>query len=394
MRNFWTYILIIVISISVAFNLYPATVLAASEDQPSSWAFQQIDILKTLKFGDESIYNNYRQNITREEFSMLVVSLYEMVTRNSVEAGGINPFSDISESPWKTEIIKAHSLKIVKGVGNGLFNPSGKITRQEVAVMIYNTIRAIHPEEELTINTDLAFHDEAQIQSWAKPAVAFLYDNFIMRGIDELTIGPTLFTTREQALLLLFKTGILSGFLDIDALKARQISKDDDGSVEAVGTVNAEEYWKLGRTFVQEGNNINKPLKAITAYDRAIELDPAFYRAYRDKAEALALLGRYEEAMKNAEKALELNDSDGWCYVRRGRIYSALDNKDKSIQDFTKALDLLTENEPDNRELGSVYIYRAQDFLKKVMIKEAIADLKAAAKYELIYWQILYLLGV
>jgi len=259
--------------------------------------------------------------------------------------------------------------------------------------MIFNTIRAIHPEETPMVNESLAFHDEAQIQSWAKPAIAFLYDNYIMRGIDELTIGPLLYTTREQALLLLFKTGILTGFLDMDALKAHEISRDDDGTIEDPGLERADEYWKLGRAYIQGGKNAKKPLKAIAAFDRAIDLDPAFYPAYRDKAEALILLGRYEEAMKNAEKALELNDRDGWSYVRRGRIYYAFGDNDKSIQDFTRALELLKE-EPDNRELGSIYIYRAQDYLKKVMIKEAIADLKAAAGYDLIYWQVLYLLGV
>lgn len=394
MRNLWIRSLFIVISISIAFTLYPAGISAANEDQPSSWAIQQIGILKGLNFGNESIYNNYREYITREEFSMLVTSLYEAVTGSKIETGDIKPFSDISESPWKTEIVKAHSLRIVNGVGNGLFNPKGKITRQEVAVMIYNTIRAIHPEEKPMVNENLVFHDEAQIQSWAKPAIAFLYDNYIMRGIDELTIGPLLYTTREQALLLLFKTGILTGFLDMDAMRAHEISRDDDGTIEDPGLERADEYWKLGRAYVPEGKNAKKPLKAITAYDRAIDLDPTFYLAYRDKAEALILLERYEEAMKNAVKALELNDRDGWCYARRGRIYSAFDDNDKSIQDFTRALELLKEEEPDNRELGSIYIYRAQDYLKKLMIKEAIADLKAAAGYDLIYWQILYLLGV
>ena len=86
--------------------------------------------------------------------------------------------------------------------------------------MIYNTIRAIHPDVELTANKDLIFRDDAQIASWARPATAYLYDNYFMSGISELTIGPLQYTTREQALLLMFKAGILTGFLNDQVMQS------------------------------------------------------------------------------------------------------------------------------------------------------------------------------
>lgn len=164
--KFLSFMIIAAIIITIS----PVNVFAAASDEPSSWSVEQINMLKTLNLGDLSIYSNYRQDITREEFSMLASSLYEFITDKSIDIGNNNPFNDISGSIYKTEILKANSLKIVSGEGGGKFNPKGKVTRQQVAVMIYNTIKAIHPDVELIANKDLIFKDNAKIAKWARPA--------------------------------------------------------------------------------------------------------------------------------------------------------------------------------------------------------------------------------
>lgn len=221
-----------------------------------------------------------------------------------------------------------------------------------------------------------------------------LYDNYIMGGVAEMTAGPLEFTTREQALLFIFKTGILTGLLDEETarkLKDYEISKDDDGKIEDLKTDSAQAYWELGRKYSLADK---MPERAIAAFSKAIELDPNFYMAYRDKAEAYFFKGMYAEAMDSAEKAVELDDNDGWCYVQRGKVYSVNKETDKAIKDFTKAINLLTAEDPKNKDLAGVYMCRARSFLQKVMIKEAIADFRSAAGYDPAAGDILKLLGI
>ena len=164
--------------------------------------------------------------------------------------------------------------------------------------------------------------------------------------------------------------------------------------IEVLDTGSAEEYWMLGRKYTL-GDKYNKmPRKGIAAYDKAIEMDPDFYLAYRDKAEAYFLLGMYAESMESISKALQLNDADGWCFVHRGKLYSAGQETDKAIADFTKGILMLTAEDASNPDLGGIYTYRARNYLQKMMIKEAVSDLNNAARYDFFIAQVMLLLGI
>ena len=65
-----------------------------------------------------------------------------------------------------------------------------------------------------------------------------------------------------------------------------------------------------GITKVIALDNLGKYEEAIKYYDKAIELDPNNADAWNNKGLALYNLGKYEEAIKYYDKAIEIDPND------------------------------------------------------------------------------------
>ena len=66
-------------------------------------------------------------------------------------------------------------------------------------------------------------------------------------------------------------------------------------------------------------NDLGKYDEAIKAYDRAIELNPEDSDAWCNKGVALYYLGKYDEAIKTSDKTIELNPEDCRCLEQQRR---------------------------------------------------------------------------
>ncbi|MEA4849594.1 MAG: NlpC/P60 family protein, partial [Clostridiaceae bacterium] len=96
----------------------------------------------------------------------------------------------------------ANSLGIVKGIGDGRFAPDNKITRQEISVMLYRTLRAAKPGYNYSGEYSHIFEDYDMISSWAREAVDYLYGIGVTNGIGGDRFSPGGNTSREQAIVL------------------------------------------------------------------------------------------------------------------------------------------------------------------------------------------------
>ncbi len=112
----------------------------------SNWALEEILDAKAYGLTTDHILNNFKQNITREEFCEIVVKLYEQLSDTKAVAADLDTFSD-TRNP---EILKAYNHGIVYGVGGGRFAPYLPITRQEMCVMLYRTLRNTKPGSAIT----------------------------------------------------------------------------------------------------------------------------------------------------------------------------------------------------------------------------------------------------
>ncbi len=100
-----------------------------------------------------------------------------------VRALGLQPkaagtFTDVTADKWYAAYVGAASAcGVITGVGNGKFNPSGTITRQEAAVMVARAARLCGLDTELderAVRNVLAqFGDYMQTPDWARQGLAF-----------------------------------------------------------------------------------------------------------------------------------------------------------------------------------------------------------------------------
>lgn len=150
-------------------------------------------------------------SITRQEFCGIALRLYASLTGSAVPQGGDEPFND-TDSP---DVSAAYALGIISGRGNGVFDPDGLITRQELCKTLDNIISAAGLDAPAADPETLSeYPDRDAVASWAQNAVERMLGSGVIRGVSRLTTGetgeaeetvalnPTGKTTREQALLL------------------------------------------------------------------------------------------------------------------------------------------------------------------------------------------------
>ncbi len=123
----------------------------------------------------------------------------------------------------------------------------------------------------------------------------------------------------------------------IGSWSAKRISDVDSGNRdEGVSDVqSAEDWFNKGKALYAQA----KYGEAVTAFDKAIEIDPQHYGAWAKKADCLTAVGRDEEAIEAAERAIEIDpqDTGPWAYKacalrHLGRYEEALSAIDRAVE--------------------------------------------------------------
>jgi len=134
-----------------------------------------------------------------------------------------------------------------------------------------------------------------------------------------------------------------------------EIANDIDKDVGQITTRSPEAYkfYMEGKKF--HWNDDNRT--ALKYYESAVAIDPEFASAYRAIAIANYNLGFLNEEKKYLQKALELSDRvlERERYQIQGDYYYRLETYDKSIEAFSKLLELYPDDINGNNVLGIIY---------------------------------------
>lgn len=84
----------------------------------------------------------------------------------------------------------------------------------------------------------------------------------------------------------------------------------------------------------------NKYQDAINCYNRAIEIDPRYAEAFRDKGAALGELGLYAEAIKALDKALEIDPESPESWRYKGVALIKLSRNEDALKCLEKATEM------------------------------------------------------
>jgi len=137
------------------------------------------------------------QPITRAEF---IVMLMKYLKQHETEAE--LSFTDADQiGKWAREgIARAVQAGIINGDENGRFLPDRKITRAEMAVILFRAMQASADGIQTT-----GFSDDSAIPKWAKSAVTSLHSLGILNGRSNNKFAPNEPLTRAEAIVAMLR---------------------------------------------------------------------------------------------------------------------------------------------------------------------------------------------
>lgn len=107
-------------------------------------------------------------------------------------------FDDVPAGKWYSDAINwAAANEIVSGYGNGKFGPADTITREQMAVILYNYACYKGDVETNLANLD-AYTDAGDVSSWATTAMKWAVAEGIIAGTSTTTLSPAGDSTRAQ----------------------------------------------------------------------------------------------------------------------------------------------------------------------------------------------------
>jgi tetratricopeptide (TPR) repeat protein len=123
--------------------------------------------------------------------------------------------------------------------------------------------------------------------------------------------------------------------INTNYFKNKYLKFSNESSI-ADETNNLEELVKYGEKEASR-NNFEK---ALTIFDSAIRINPAFDSAYGDKALVFDKMGKLDESLRMYSKALEINPRNSITWHNKGLTLIKKKRMDEAISCFDKAISI------------------------------------------------------
>ena len=276
----------------------------------SDWAQKNIEELALENIFREDAFALFHKGITRERFVYLMVGIYEELADETITIDSSLSFSD-TEDPM---VLKAASIGITKGIGDGVFGPEKEIDREQMVTFLVRTLRLASVDLSSWDGTDL-FNDDDQISEWAKDSVYMAKTNQIINGVGENLFEPKTHASNEEGLFvshkLLKNYGDLAWYQEFDGDRV-YLQVDDE-----LYQIGFEKNIILGD---------NKELYFQTYNDIDRFLNVALLKSYH--------LGYIESPNPNVKGKLEIHDYHP-MKITAESLYEGVDKVgEKTVLDF------------------------------------------------------------
>lgn len=163
------------------------------------WFYESVayDVQNKLFLGTSNSTFSPDDNMTR---AMLVTVLYRLAGE---PGGGQDSFSDVSSQMWYADAVAwASEQGIISGYGTGLFGPEYPVTREQMAVILYNYARSRSYDVSATSDT-AQFDDTAKVSGWAADAIEWTVGAGLITGNGAGILDPQGNATRAQVAAIL-----------------------------------------------------------------------------------------------------------------------------------------------------------------------------------------------
>ena len=180
---------------------------------PTDWAHEGLDYC---------IYHGYIAGTSASTVSpngvctraQLVSILYrvqgEPTTVKGYELSKLRaPCNDVPRGQWYTDAIWwAKLMGVVSGTSATTFDPEGEITREQLAVILYNYTKQFAPGSLTATGSLAGFPDAASVSSWARTEMAWAVGNGLISGTGSGSVAyltPQGSATRAQVAAILMR---------------------------------------------------------------------------------------------------------------------------------------------------------------------------------------------
>ena len=158
--------------------------------------------IAAVQYVYEKGYMNGTSNTTFEPNTVLTRAQFVTVLHNiegQPKEDYTKTFSDVVNGKWfTTPVMWALKNEITSGVGGGKFGTDTKITREQLATMLYKY--AAYKEYKATFNKNAlsSFKDKGNVSDWAEEAMQWAVSNGVMNGKGQAD-GSKLLDPKGQA---------------------------------------------------------------------------------------------------------------------------------------------------------------------------------------------------
>ncbi|MDR2940637.1 MAG: S-layer homology domain-containing protein [Clostridiales bacterium] len=209
------------------FEVVSNSTTGLTADRPSEWAEAEINAAIDSGVLPNDLKSNFTSNITRAEFAKLI-SYYTIKNISGAPGASITAMDEWLNDPnfyrlcgleKRSYVFSdtndkyvnfAYSVGIISGVGDGVFNPNGLITREQAAIMLARAAKSTN--KGINLGDSPSFVDSAQFSPWAQEHISYItsvktYDtgDAVMAGEDGGRFSPHKNYTREQGVVTVMR---------------------------------------------------------------------------------------------------------------------------------------------------------------------------------------------
>lgn len=197
MKRLFSILLVVCLIASVC--CVPASAASTFDDiKGTEWYAPAVSYCSSNGYMSGTGNNKFDPNgrVSRAQMAQI---LYNFAGRPDM-TNAENPFTDVKRDAWYgSAVLFAKTTGIVNGTSSTTYSPNNYITREQVAVMLMGYYKASTGNTQSVNNSVLnSYTDKNMISSWAQGAVAWAVEHKIMSGVGNNKIDPKGTCTRAQ----------------------------------------------------------------------------------------------------------------------------------------------------------------------------------------------------
>ncbi len=171
------------------------------QDVPeTSWFYDSVDFVTRYGMMDGIAEHRFgpASNLTRGQ---LVTILYRL--EGSPAVSGDMPFTDVASDRFYSDaVLWAYETKLTDGIGNGLFAPASKLTRQQLVtfMMRYAEMHNVDTSKRADLS---GYADHDKVMDFANEAMQWAVAEKLVEGVSDSRLAPASTATRSQGAAIL-----------------------------------------------------------------------------------------------------------------------------------------------------------------------------------------------